>query len=97
VLQQPWSWQPLPYWCRVGRGGRFTRTLLRAGLDRKGLSIYSLRHTFAADLISAGRSMQEVAAAQAQHRQAASSAFGSGEEGRCSPPQQGRRPPPMTP
>jgi integrase len=51
-----------PYWRRVGSGGRFTRTLVRAGLDRKGLSIYSLRHTFAADLISAGKSMQEIAA-----------------------------------
>ena len=52
----------LPYWRRVGSGGRFTRTLKRAGLDRKGLSIYSLRHSFAADLVSAGRSLQEVAA-----------------------------------
>ncbi len=52
----------LPHWRRIGSGGRFTRTLQRAGLDRKGLSIYSLRHSFAADLISAGRSMQEVAA-----------------------------------
>lgn len=52
----------LPYWRRIGSGGRFTRVLRRAGLDRKGLSIYSLRHTFAADLVSAGRPMQEVAA-----------------------------------
>ena len=45
-----------------GGGGAFTRTLRRAGLDRKGLSFYSLRHTFAADLITAGRPIQEVAA-----------------------------------
>lgn len=37
-------------------------TLRRAGLDRQGLSFYSLRHTFAADLITAGRPIQEVAA-----------------------------------
>lgn len=51
-----------PYSRLVGSGGRFTRTLRRAGLDRQGLSIYSLRHTFAADLITAGRPIQEVAA-----------------------------------
>jgi hypothetical protein len=34
-----------------GSGGRFTRTLRKAGLDRKGLSLYSCRHTFAADLL----------------------------------------------
>ena len=52
----------LPYWRRIGGGGRFVRVLRRAGLARKGLSIYSLRHTFAADLVSAGRPLQEVAA-----------------------------------
>jgi integrase len=51
----------LPYWRRRGSGGRYSRTLRRAGLDRKGLSIYSLRHTFAADLVSAGKPLQEVA------------------------------------
>ncbi len=51
-----------PYWRRRGGGGRFAKTLRRAGLDRKGLSIYSLRHTFASDLVSAGRPLQEVAA-----------------------------------
>ena len=45
-----------------GGGGSFTRTLRRAGLDRQGLSFYSLRHTFAADLVTAGRPIQEVAA-----------------------------------
>jgi len=51
-----------PYSRLVGSGGQFTKTLRRAGLDRKGLSMYSLRHTFAADLITAGRPIQEVAA-----------------------------------
>ncbi|HVV51978.1 MAG TPA: tyrosine-type recombinase/integrase [Polyangia bacterium] len=51
-----------PYWRRRGGGGRFAKTLRRAGLDRRGLSIYSLRHTFASDLVSAGRPLQEVAA-----------------------------------
>jgi integrase len=52
----------LPHWRRIGGGGRFVRVLRKAGLARKGLSIYSLRHTFAADLVTAGRPMQEVAA-----------------------------------
>ena len=51
-----------PYSRLVGSGGQITKTLRRAGLDRKGLSAYSMRHTFAADLITAGRSIQEVAA-----------------------------------
>ena len=51
-----------PFSRLIGSGGRFTRILKRAGLARKGLSIYSLRHTFAADLITAGRPIQEVAA-----------------------------------
>lgn len=51
-----------PFSRLVGSGGRFVRILKRAGLARKGLSIYSLRHTFAADLITAGRLIQEVAA-----------------------------------
>jgi len=51
-----------PFSRLIGSGGRFTRVLKRAGLARKGLSIYSLRHTFAADLVSAGTSIQEVAA-----------------------------------
>jgi hypothetical protein len=44
-----------------GSGGRFVRTLRRAGLARKGLSLYSCRHTFAADLVTAGVSMKKVA------------------------------------
>jgi integrase len=51
-----------PYSRLIGSGGQFTKTLRRAGLNRTGLSMYSLRHTFAADLITAGRSIQEVAA-----------------------------------
>jgi integrase len=51
-----------PFSRLIGSGGRFVRILKKAGLDRKGLSIYSLRHTFAADLITAGRPIQEVAA-----------------------------------
>jgi integrase len=51
-----------PFSRLIGSGGRFVRTLKKAGLNRKGLSIYSLRHTFAADLITAGRPIQEVAA-----------------------------------
>jgi len=51
-----------PFSRLIGSGGRFTRVLRRAGLARKGLSMYSLRHTFAADLITAGISIQEVAA-----------------------------------
>jgi integrase len=43
-----------------GSGGRFVKTLVRAGLDRAGLSMYSARHTFAADLITAGKSIKEV-------------------------------------
>ncbi len=44
-----------------GGNGLFVRTLRRAGLDRTGLSFYSMRHTFASDLITAGRPIQEVA------------------------------------
>lgn len=51
-----------PFSRLVGSGGRFVRILKKAGLARNGLSIYSLRHTFAADLITAGRPIQEVAA-----------------------------------
>jgi integrase len=51
-----------PFSRLIGSGGRFVRILKKAGLARKGLSIYSLRHTFAADLITAGRPIQEVAA-----------------------------------
>jgi hypothetical protein len=43
-----------------GSGGRFVKTLVRAGLDREGLSMYSARHTFAADLITAGQSLKKV-------------------------------------
>lgn len=51
-----------PY-SRLGSGGgQLNKTLRRAGLDRRGLSAYSLRHTFAADLITAGRPIAEVAA-----------------------------------
>jgi integrase len=45
-----------------GSSGRFKRTLRRAGLERKGLSFYSCRHTFAADLITAGTPLARVAA-----------------------------------
>jgi integrase len=51
-----------PYSRLIGSGGQLTKTLRRAGLNRTGLSPYSMRHTFAADLITAGRSIQEVAA-----------------------------------
>jgi len=51
-----------PYIALPGSNGRFARTLKLAGLDRKGLSGYSMRHTAAADLITAGHSIQEVAA-----------------------------------
>jgi integrase len=51
-----------PYSRLRGGNGLFSRTLRRAGLDRQGLSFYGLRHTFAADLITAGRPIQEVAA-----------------------------------
>jgi integrase len=44
-----------------GGGGKFIRTLQRAGLSRKGLTFYSLRHTFAADLITAGWELKTVA------------------------------------
>jgi len=49
-----------PYSRLPGGGGQFEKTLARAGLDRQGLSAYSMRHTFASDLISAGKSLQEV-------------------------------------
>jgi integrase len=52
----------MPFSRLRGGNGRFQRTLHRAGLNRKGLSFYSLRHTFAADLITAGRPISEVAA-----------------------------------
>jgi integrase len=51
-----------PYSRLDGGNGQFAKTLRRAGLDRQGLSFYSLRHSFAADLITAGRPIQEVAA-----------------------------------
>jgi integrase len=51
-----------PFSRLIGSGGRFTRILKRAGLARKGLSIYSLRHTFAADLITSGTPIKVVAA-----------------------------------
>lgn len=44
-----------------GSGGRFISTLRRAGLARKGLSFYSLRHTFAADLLTRGAQLKDVA------------------------------------
>jgi integrase len=44
-----------------GSGGRFISTLRRAGLARKGLSFYSLRHTFAADLLTQGSQLKDVA------------------------------------
>jgi integrase len=44
-----------------GGGGSFTRALRRAGLDRQGLSFYSLRHTFASDLASAGVPLTKIA------------------------------------
>ncbi len=50
-----------PYSRLNGSGGVFIKTLRRAGLDRQGLSFYSLRHTFASDLVSAGKPIKEVA------------------------------------
>ncbi len=44
----------LPFSRLKGGGGSFSRALCNAGLDRQGLSFYSLRHTFASDLASAG-------------------------------------------
>jgi integrase len=44
-----------------GGGGSFNRVLRMAGLARQGLSFYSLRHTFAADLASAGVPLTKIA------------------------------------
>lgn len=51
-----------PFSALRGSGGSFATTLKRAGIKRLGLSAYSMRHTAAADLITAGRSVHEVAA-----------------------------------
>lgn len=40
---------------------RTTTTLRHAGLARKGLTFYSMRHTFASDLATAGASMAQIA------------------------------------
>lgn len=50
-----------PYTRLQGSGGAFTRALRMAGLARQGLSFYSLRHTFGADLASAGVPLQKIA------------------------------------
>ena len=49
-----------PYSRLRGSGGSFVRALRQSGLDRKGLSFYSLRHTFAADLASAGVPLEKI-------------------------------------
>ena len=51
-----------PFFRLRGGNGRFARAMRDAGLKRKGLSFYSLRHTFAADLIAAGWQIRDVAA-----------------------------------
>jgi integrase len=45
-----------------GGGGSFQNALKMAGLARQGLSFYSLRHTFASDLASAGVPLTKIAA-----------------------------------
>ena len=52
----------LPFTRLKGGGGSFSRALRNAGLDRQGLSFYSLRHTFASDLASAGVPLTKIAA-----------------------------------
>jgi integrase len=49
-----------PYSRLRGSGGGFVKALRRAGLERQGLSFYSLRHTFGADLASAGISLEKI-------------------------------------
>ena len=44
-----------------GSGGSFTKVLRRSGLARDGLSMYSLRHTFAAVLVSSGVPLEKIA------------------------------------
>jgi integrase len=51
-----------PFTRLQGGGGSFSRALRNAGLDRQGLSFYSLRHTFASDLASAGVPLTKIAA-----------------------------------
>jgi integrase len=49
-----------PYSRQRGGSGSFVKLLRRAGLDRRGLSFYSLRHTFAAKLASLGAPLQAI-------------------------------------
>jgi integrase len=49
-----------PFTRLQGGGGSFNRALIAAGLDRQGLSFYSLRHTFASDLATAGVPLQKI-------------------------------------
>jgi len=49
-----------PFTRLQGGGGAFNRALRNAGLARTGLSFYSLRHTFGADLASAGEPLQKI-------------------------------------
>jgi integrase len=51
-----------PFTRLQGGGGSFSRALHNAGLRRQGLSFYSLRHTFASDLASAGVPLNKIAA-----------------------------------
>ena len=51
----------LPFTRLQGGGGSFNRALRMAGLARQGLSFYSLRHTFGADLASAGVPLHKIA------------------------------------
>lgn len=53
-----------PFTRLQGAGGSFTRALRMAGLARQGLSFYSLRHTFGADLASAGVPLHKIAKLQ---------------------------------
>ena len=50
-----------PYCKLRGSGGSFKKSLRRAGLERQGLSFYSLRHTFASMLASKGVPLQAIA------------------------------------
>jgi integrase len=49
-----------PFSTLNGSNGSFKKLLRRAGLDRQGLSFYSLRHSFGADLASAGVSLEKI-------------------------------------
>ncbi|MDB4916608.1 MAG: integrase [Gemmatimonadetes bacterium] len=56
-----------PYTRLQGGGGAFNRALRSAGLARQGLSFYSLRHTFGADLASAGVPLQKIGKLMGHH------------------------------